>query len=270
MKLNLPKLNLYKLINNYKLIIADFTIYNFFQNIDSSIAYKSLFVHRDCITPNITVPLNENFISVSFLFCLVILALTNVIYRRRLRQIIKSFINQSTIKQLIRDGNLLNETISLFLLLNYFVLYSIIIYISNKYILTSSFFSNSGYILFIQIISIVISFFILKILLIRLTGTIFKTKKETREYLLLLFIFNESTGLILFPFLVFIIYLKLYFLLYFLLFILLLILFYRILRVIFNRISVSNFSVYYLILYLCGIEILPLLIFFKLIYSYLS
>ena len=217
----------------------------------------------------ITKPSNsyaENFLSILLVICLTTYAIINVFYFRRLKQILKSFFSQRFINQLVRDGELLNENISLILYVNYFISFSILLYIADKYFTQNYQLSNIYY---LQILVFIILLFFIKIGFIRILGIIFKTKRETREYLRLQYVFNQATGLFLLPLLILIIYLKINLLLIFSFILLFLILVFRLMRVIIYRISPSNFSEFYLFLYLCTIEILPLLIFFKLIYSYL-
>jgi hypothetical protein len=226
----------------------------------------------------------ENFITVSIVISLLIYAIVNVLYSRRLKQILKSFANHRFINQLIRDGNLIRETISLLLYVNYIITVTILLYYFSEVktntepeIITPTSYESIPFItfkhglgLFIEIFICVIVFYFLKLSLIRITGKIFKSKKETNEYILLLFIFNQTTGIILLPILIIIIYLKIYFLIDLVFIISGLILFYRLIRVLFYRISPSKFSVLYLFLYLCTVEILPLLILLKLIYRQLG
>jgi hypothetical protein len=194
-------------------------------------------------------------------------AVINLLYYRRLRQILKSFISHRFINQLVRDGDPLKENISLLLYIIYFIAFSILFYLAAK-LFTVNF--NISTVHYFQILAVILLLFFIKNGFIRFLGIIFKTKKETKEYLRLQYVFNLSTGLFLLPLLIIVIYLKLNLLLKISFVILLLLLVYRLIRVIIYRISPTNFSVFYLILYLCTIEILPLLIFFKLIYSHLT
>jgi hypothetical protein len=95
---------------------------------------------------------------------------------------------------------------------------------------------------------------------------------ETNEYLRNIFLFNKIFGLIVFPLLVAHPFIDIKFRFIFIyagiiIFVLLFIL--RIFRGI--VISVKNkFSIFYIILYLCTLEILPVLIFYKLYNSYIG
>ena len=210
---------------------------------------------------------SENLLSVLLILSLIIYAIINVFYHRRLRQLIKSFVSHRFIYQLTRDGELLKENISLLLYSIYFISFSIIIYLTIK-IFTLKF--QLSIINYLLILGFIILLFFIKSGFIRFFGIIFKTNKESKEYLRLQYVFHQVTGLFLLPLLIIVIYLKLNMLLKLIFALLLLLLVYRLLRIIFYRIYPFNFSMFYLILYLCTIEILPLLIFFKLIYNHLS
>ena len=203
------------------------------------------------------------------MFSLIIYSAANVLYGKRIKQIFSSFLYNRSLNQLIRDGNLLNESVSFFLYLNYFIVLGILFYEVCKLKLNQNIIPHSGILLYFIIEVLIILFFALKSGLITLIGVIFKTKKETNSYLLFLYIFNQASGIILLPLMIIITYLRIYFLFYIILAIFVLILFYRLLRIMINRISPSNFSVFYIFLYLCTIEFIPLLIFIKLIYNHL-
>lgn len=222
----------------------------------------------DKLLPLPLAPRNETIITVSLILCIIIFTLANVLYYRRLRQILKTSVNHHYMNQLVRDGNLLTETISILLYGIYLITLSILFYSINTLILKIHLFSTNATFEFLNILGLVIIFLLAKPLLIRFIGFIFKTKNETYNYLLLMFIFDHVTGLILLLFLIVITFLKLKLLLYFVIFLTGIILLYRIIRIGVNKISPPNFSVFYLILYICSVEILPLVIFIKLIYRH--
>jgi hypothetical protein len=210
---------------------------------------------------------NENFITLFLFLCLILYTLSNILFFRRLNQILKSFFNQSAVNQLTRDGNILNETISLLLYINYFIAFAMLLFITNKQILKINIYNLDGIYQYLIILAVVILFFSLKIITIKFIGFVFKTRQETSDYMQLLFIFNQITGIVLIPILIIAVYAKIKSLIYVSFILIALLLMFKVIRIILNRISPTKFSVFYLFLYLCTIEILPILVFIKMIYS---
>jgi hypothetical protein len=102
-----------------------------------------------------------------------------------------------------------------------------------------------------------------KVALVQLLGAIFKTRTTTANYLLNLLIFGLLSGPILLTFLVFSIYLTSITLLYSCMLVWLLILVFRFVRGFFIGMALTKFSYLFLFVYLCSLEILPLLVLVK-------
>lgn len=111
-----------------------------------------------------------------------------------------------------------------------------------------------------------------KFIVVKFIGFSLNLMAETNEYLKNIFLFNKIFGLIVFPLLVahpFIDIKYRFIFIYAGIFIFVLLFILRIFRGI--VISVKNkFSIFYIILYLCTLEILPVLIFYKLYNSYIG
>ena len=100
----------------------------------------------------------------------------------------------------------------------------------------------------------------IKIVIIRLLGNVFHTSQTTREYMINIFVFNLISGLILLPLLVLIVYLKSFNFLYIGLIIIALVILFRFFRGFLIGIGLTKFSFLYLFVYLCSLEILPLIV----------
>jgi hypothetical protein len=111
----------------------------------------------------------------------------------------------------------------------------------------------------------VILFIFLKVAGIVLSGNVFRTNEESSSYLLNLFLFNHVIGILLLPFMVYIVYtgnviaLKLTTVLLIILYIV------RGVKGLIIGLTRSRFSPVLFLLYLCTLEIIPLLLMVKLV-----
>ena len=62
---------------------------------------------------------NENWIAMILLVCVIIFTYIRMNYRKRLSQVFKSFLSERNVNQLVREGNLFYEGISIPLFINY-------------------------------------------------------------------------------------------------------------------------------------------------------
>ena len=104
-----------------------------------------------------------------------------------------------------------------------------------------------------------------KVALVQLLGMVFKTRETTYNYLLNMLIFALLSAPVMMVVLVFILYLKLPVLLYICLVIFILLFIFRFVRGFFIGIALTKFSYLFLFVYLCSLEILPLLVIAKIL-----
>jgi hypothetical protein len=114
----------------------------------------------------------------------------------------------------------------------------------------------------------VVGFWILKIGLIRFLSFIFRTHQPSNEYILNILIFNILTGIFLLPLLVFAVYLKCVIFLWICMIIFTLFFIFRLIRGFLIGISITKFSSVFLFVYLCSLEMLPLVVLIKVILKY--
>jgi hypothetical protein len=203
------------------------------------------------------------------LACFILLAWVQVFYRRRLRQILMAPYSRRFLSQLVRDGDLFSERIALATGVIYLVTLSLFIYQLNELVLVMDTGKLlRGFPLFSLIIVLLFCFWILKIGLMRFLSFIFKTRQTTREYILNILIFNILTGIFLLPLLIFVVYMKSVIFLWICMIIFVLFFFFRFLRGFLIGISITKFSYVFLFVYLCSLEILPLMILMKLVLRY--
>jgi hypothetical protein len=200
--------------------------------------------------------------------CFILLAWVQVFYHKRIQQIFRAPFSKRFINQLTRDGNLFRERISIALGIVYLLTFSLFLYEFNERILGYGFPGISGITLFGILVIINLVMTTAKVALVQLLGAIFKTRTTTANYLLNLLIFGLLSGPILLTFLVFSIYLTSITLLYSCMLVWLLILVFRFVRGFFIGMALTKFSYLFLFVYLCSLEILPLLVLIKILLNY--
>ncbi len=203
----------------------------------------------------------------TLLFCLLSMVLINFTNRKRVAALVKSFMVPHFTNQLIRDGSIQKEFFTYPMLLIYFISMGLFAF---RFLIHFFNFEPSmlnGF----KILGVVFMFYMAKYVFSVILGSIFKTKKETFEYTTNTFIFSIVTGIFLVP-MVFLIY---YFnaslsslFLYITLLIMMLISVYRSFRGFLIGLNSERYHLYYLFLYLCTVEVLPLLISVKLLMMY--
>jgi hypothetical protein len=199
------------------------------------------------------------------LLSFILLAWGQVFYHKRIQQIFRAPFSKRFINQLTRDGNLFSERISIAMGIVYIITWSLLVYESNEMIFGVSFKGIEGIRLYGIITAIIIGMLIVKVLLVRFLGIIFKTRETTASYLLNLLIFSLLSGPVLLMALVFIIYLKSVMILMIFLFVFAGLMVFRFLRGFFIGMALRKFSYLFLFVYLCSLEILPLVVLIKIL-----
>ena len=206
-----------------------------------------------------------DWILVILITCLILIAWTRVFYYKRMQQIFRAPFSKRFINQLTRDGNLFRERISVALGMVYIFVTSMIFYEFNREIVHIPLPYLSPIAVFWTILIIFVAFQTAKVALIRFLGIIFKTRETTNSYILNLLIFTLFSGPVLLVLLILHLYLKSVVLLYLCLVFLGLLLIFRFVRGFFIGISLRKFSYLFLFVYLCTLEILPLLVIIKML-----
>lgn len=220
------------------------------------------------INPAPLVPFQPDWIFWVFLGIFTVIAWIQVFYGPRLRVILSALFSSRHLRQLEREGDLPNERISIALSLVYvftisMFLYEVMILIFHQ---TSS--SIPPFQLYILLALAVTGFWAFKLFMMNLLSVIFKTENTNKSYLVNIIVAISSLGLLILPFLIFSIYLKSEWLLYIILGLIGIFSVYRIVKGFIIGLSLTRFSYFFLFIYLCTLEILPLLIAAKLILAY--
>lgn len=200
--------------------------------------------------------------------CFILVAAAKYNFPKRLAQLLKASLIPRATNQLYRQGNPFQEQISYLLGFIYLLTSSLFIFLiidkqgwlppvnyRIEYLYAGIFAGNSFY-------------WLCKALLIRMLAHIFKTYEATRGYLLNNLVFNMTLGVFLLIVLPFIVYTGSEVFLHITLILVSIILIYKVLRSVLVGLSITYFPVFYLLLFICMIELAPLLILAKLFMSY--
>lgn len=220
-------------------------------------------------TPELKKNTNFDFITLIVFLVYLVFVILKVSYFKRLKQITDVLFSTRYLNQVIREANIFTEQISIFLNLIYFPMISLFVYfclqwISNK---GNDFLLVFDIVDYAKIFAVCLGFYIVKNFFVYLLGIVFENRKSAYDYQVNMYIFNMIIGMMIFPILTIFIYnpnilsitiaLILFGLLYS----------YKLYRSFLIGLSNSNYSLYYLFLYLCTVEILPFFIITKLIIS---
>ncbi|MFH1936950.1 MAG: DUF4271 domain-containing protein [Bacteroidota bacterium] len=220
------------------------------------------------IQPAPLVPCQPDWIFWVFLGMLVLLAWVQVFYAHRFRMIIGATFTTRHLHQLVREGNLFNERISIALSLIYVLSMGMVIYQALQLVFhrTSSFIPQFQ--LFLLLCLAVTGFWAFKIFIMNLLSFIFKTERTNNEYHLNILITIAFLGILLLPILITATYLKSVWLIYIALGLIGCFSVFRLVKGFLIGFSLTRFSYFFLCIYLCTLEILPLLVAAKLIFDY--
>lgn len=186
--------------------------------------------------------------------------------RKRLNQIVKGFFIPRVANQLKREEFSFTNRVSVFLWI-LFVL-SLTLFFSELL----SFFNipppSGNRALSYLIIALFITItYLIKVIIIKLFGYIFQANKEASEYILMIYLFGNTLALIILPIVIAIVFVRQIspsIFIYTGIFTMVIFILARIIRGLIIGYSSIRFSLFYLFLYLCALEILPFVIMVKL------
>ena len=205
-----------------------------------------------------------NWIAGLLLISLFVFSWMKILYQKYILQEITALINYQASLRLLREKNILFKNMSIGLTIVFAInlglfLYYVLSFFHIPQLVTNDFFSVLIY------CSAIAAFYSLKSLLCRFIGYLFLSQPEFSEYIHNINVFNKNTGLFLFPFVIMVPYINESIKPIVLYFGIALFLGIYILRIIrgFQIIIRKGVSSFYLILYLCAVEILPVLLIVK-------
>lgn len=187
--------------------------------------------------------------------------------RKKLSLVISAAISNRNVEQLIRNEYALSNRLSVALSALFLIITTIFIYQTNYHFGWIKTSISEPAILFGKILATLVIFFTLKFILIWAVGLIFDRQQESFLHIFNIFLFNETIGIFIFPAVVFIQYASTgmgAFLLYVLTGFFTVGYLTKFARLLFLGAGNKGISKTHLFLYLCTLEILPLVVIIKL------
>jgi len=198
-----------------------------------------------------------------------ILGWIQVNHGKRLIQIFNAFKSNLYVNLIIRENDSLMQRASIALNTVFILVTALFIYQINlfyNWILNDSY----GVVFFFQISCLILLIYLIKKSLLQITGFVFKTQEINSKYIFNIFLMNKILGIALLPIVICIAFLPqcerglipLGLAIVFFSYI------YRLVRGLILGGSESNLSIFYLFLYLCTFEILPLIVLLKVFFTW--
>ncbi|MDB5119375.1 MAG: hypothetical protein JWN56_593 [Sphingobacteriales bacterium] len=209
-------------------------------------------------------PHGEKWVVITTFSLLFLLGLIKFIFPKEFSLLIEAFYNNRILGQLNKEDNVLGSWPFIFMLLLFGLTIGMFLYLSGKYLLLK--YSYDGFQWFLILSVLIIGLFVIKIIMLLLMGFFFEIEKLVKEYISILYLSYFNTSIVLIPLVIalclapsrfsaFYIYLTAI--------LLGLIFLFQFLRAGTNILTTYRFPKVYLILYLCALEICPLLILIK-------
>ncbi len=188
--------------------------------------------------------------------CAGLFAFLQLFYPHRLKMVLRGAFARNYANQLIRTGNLYAERPAYVFLIIYLLSFSLFLYILLDH-LTNIRQYTAPLRLYASLFFLVFCFWAMKTLIIQLTGRLFNTAEQTREYEMNGFLINVFSGFLLTILLLPIVYSDTALFFYLTIALLIILFIYKLLKGFSIGISHAGFSLLHLFLYLCTLEILP-------------
>jgi hypothetical protein len=231
---------------------------------------------KSIFTNHLLKPLNDkalvrvegqnNWIFFTFLLSLFLIAILRVFYQKKFTLFINAFVSKRFSNQIIREENALTQSTSVILSVVFFLSISLFFYLVSEHF-QQSVMGLIGFQKFSVIFIMCISFYLIKLFVNKFWGYIFKVYKEIDEYIINQFLVLQILGILLTICCILIAYNFSFDQLYAIYFGFGIMILGFIVRMI-KSIGIANMNTYspiYIFLYLCTLEILPLIIIVKLI-----
>ncbi len=191
-----------------------------------------------------------------------------VLFKNYLHLIINASQNYQTANTLFLEKNMINLRGSILLNIFFFINISFFLFEYYSFLYIDNF-KDISLIIYLQILIVVLGVYFVKMIILFLLGFIFEGMSEAREYLNTVFVYNKNTAIFLLPITLSIPFISLDFkpfLFYIGGGIMLILFIYRLFRG-FKILFQKHVSIFYMILYLCALEILPMLVILKILKS---
>lgn len=211
---------------------------------------------------------NPDWFTLILITIIIAVTLLKVFYSKIFFQIFKAFVNNNTANQIVRDENLLVQRASILLSVICYLVFALFTYKITQFYNYENQYMGQGFIKFLFIAIFIGITYSVKMISLKLFGSIFNYEKPTVSYIFNLFLINNVLGIVLLPLLIVLTYFNSVYFIYLLkLCIAIIISFYiyRLIKGVLIWTSIPRYNLFYLFLYICALEIAPLLIIYKII-----
>jgi len=186
-------------------------------------------------------------------------------YPKRIMQIFQATLSRRNLKILMKEGEIMNEQVAYILGFLYVLMFSLLVFSGFRI----WFPDHTGFYVSLQLYLltgvVLVLFWMVKVMLIRILENVFSTGQTTREYLINLLVFTIVTGIFILPVLILSFYIPSRFMLLAGGGVAALLFAWRFVRGFMIGLSLRRFSYLFLFVYLCTLEILPLILLVKLV-----
>ena len=193
------------------------------------------------------------------LLVLILFAILRTNYTKKLQQLFKGFAGFNYFNQLIREENLFRERYAYQLTIIFFVNFTIFIFCSYFFFSNNESYSLQSILIFGGVLLFLVFWILIKLILIRFVGFVFKSRKEASEHMANFFLFIQISGLAFLPLTIFAAFNFSWILFVIGVSMITLLYTYYFIRTTLIQLANSNFSVLNFFLYLCTFEIVPFL-----------
>jgi len=211
---------------------------------------------------------NPDWLFLVLILVLGVLTYLRVFYRKNFFQIIAACFNNNLTNQIVRDENLLMQRASVMLNVTFSIVAASLIYLISIRYDWSLDGMGTGFVRFVFLALMVSAAYTVKFFVLRFCAFLFNLSREMATYTFNIFIINNLLGLVLIPIVALILFGNLLgatALIYLAVGVAGIAYLYRIGRGILIATNYPGFSAFYLFLYLCALEIAPLLVLVKLV-----
>jgi hypothetical protein len=237
---------------------------------DSTAPVKSMFeghlLKPDGFQYKPIVAQNADWFSISLFVLLAWFTWTRVVYNKIVGQLLGAVININATNQIVRDENILVQRASVMLSLMYYFAFAMFAFQAMEIFGIDSAWLGSGFVRFLFILLAIALAYSLKTVLLKLLGYVFDIERPATSYIFNLTLINNATGVALIPIVFLMTYMDDWWVnpvFYLGLGVLIISFIYRQIRAFRIWTTMQGVPFFYFILYICTLEISPLLILFK-------
>jgi hypothetical protein len=206
---------------------------------------------------------NPFWVPMILVLAFIMIAWVKLFFWRRLQMIFKAVFARNFANQLIREGNLFNERPGLVLFIVYLMVMAMLVYQSLPLFHVEP--SFPYWILYLLLAGFFVALWFFKLALVKALSVLFNTREHSRMLLANMYLFNIFIGIVLLPLVSIMSFTDPLWALYISLILIAFVYSMRLIRLAMTGRAIIKFSVFHLILYLCTLEILPLIVLAKIL-----